>query len=120
LRAEPTVFLDQELRALVGCALRERLIKERFAVPVVSVGALHSHLLSELPDDPRTIRAIIGRSKRAACEAVKHIQPGTIWSAGGQFTPIRDEGHYDNTYRYIEAQARSWIWSERKGEYWNR
>jgi hypothetical protein len=118
-RAEPTVFLDREMWSLIGCAIRDRLIKEKFEVLVVSVGALHSHALTELPNDPRAIRAIIGRCKRAACEAVKHIQPGTLWSAGGQFTPIKDDGHRENTYRYIETQRHSWVCSQRKGEYWN-
>jgi hypothetical protein len=119
-RAEPTVFLDHELWPLIGRAIRDRLRKEGFAILTVSVGALHSHALTELPDDPKTIRAIIGRCKRAACEAVKHVQPGTIWSAGGEFKPIKDDRHHENSYQYVEDQVHSWVWSERKGEYWNR
>jgi hypothetical protein len=118
-RAEPTVFLDCELWPLIGGAVRDRLKKEGFKVLTVSVGALHSHCLTELPDDPRTIRAIVGRCKRTACEAVKHVQPGTIWSAGGEFKQIKDEEHHENSYGYIEDQRHSWVWSERKGEYWN-
>jgi REP element-mobilizing transposase RayT len=104
---------------LIGRAFRDQLIKENFKVVSMSVGAVHSHCLSELPDDRKMIKAIVGRCKRAACEAIKNVQPGTIWAAGGELKPIADDEHFGNAYDYIFDQPRAWVWCERDGEAWN-
>jgi REP element-mobilizing transposase RayT len=112
VHSEKLVEIPKHLRATIGRALIARLEKEGFRVLAVSVSYDHAHILVELPDNIARIRRIIGRCKRAACEAVKHKLAGKIWSAGGDWDPIDDREHQDNSYSYALTKQgpRAWTW----------
>ena len=117
-RSGEPVTIPHALRSAVAKAFQEWLQKEGHGVLVVACGGKHLHALAELPDDMATIRAIIGRCKRAACEAVERELPGPIWAASGQFKRIKDQSHHRNAYRYIrdEQGPGAWVWTFREGD----
>lgn len=112
-RAVPAVKLPASARALVGRAFLKRLKVEGHQVLVVSVSAMHVHLLAELPEDRGQAKLTIGRCKRAACDAVKSQISGRIWSAGGEYRLIRDRAHQVNAFHYIREQQGegAWVWT---------
>ena len=110
------VHIPLNLRVPILEALVGRLKKEGFLILTASVGALHAHALVELPDHRATVRRIIGRCKRCACEAVKRELPGSIWSASGEFKPVNTRSHQRRAYKYIyedqEPDAATWSYKD--------
>jgi len=117
-RSSAAVEIAKLLRAPIGRAIVARLEKEGYRVLAVSVFFDHVHVLVELPDNVTLVKRIVGRCKRAACEAVKHEMPGRIWSAGGDWNAIDDPEHQENSYNYTltEQGPRAWTWSFKDGE----
>lgn len=72
-------------------------------------------MLVKLPDDPPTMRAIVGKAKKMASRSIRKQLPGKVWSAAGKFKRIRDRQHQINTFNYIlyEQGPTAWAWSER-------
>ena len=62
----------------------------------------------------------MGFSKRQACEAIRLHLTGEVWSAGGTFKLIKDEGHHRNTYEYIRDKQGpgTFVWTFRGEEHW--
>ena len=108
-------LIGPHLREVVARAFLSRLLKEKFLVLAVAVSERHVHALVLLPDDRALIREIIGRCKRAACEAVKHEMTGALWADGGEFKQVRDRAHQLNVYKYIlvDQGPGAWTWSYR-------
>jgi len=112
------VKISKLLRSIIGLAIIARLKKEGYRILAISVSFDHVHILVELPDDIPTIKRIMGRCKRNACEAVKHEMPGTIWSSGGDWKPVDDQERQDNSYNYVltKQRPRAWTWSFKDGQ----
>jgi REP element-mobilizing transposase RayT len=89
-------------------------------VVVISVNGQHVHALVELPDDRAEIRRIIGKCKQRASHALRDMLPGSIWSEGGEFKPIKDDSHYANAFDYIRTKQGpdALVWSIRAEENW--
>lgn len=107
------VRLSVELRPIVGRALVATLAADGWHVLAASVSSDHAHILIELPDDVRTIKAIIGDAKRISSRAIKAWIAGSVWSAGCDYEPIKDESHQRNAFNYILTKqgSDSWRWS---------
>jgi hypothetical protein len=76
---------------------------------------VHGHLLVELPDNIRRVRAIVGEAKRSSSREVKAELPGSLWAAGGTYKPVVTRQHLIKAFEYIlyEQGADAWMWSER-------
>jgi hypothetical protein len=115
-RAGERVIIPLALRIPVLQALVGRLKEEGHTVLSASAGATHAHALVRLPDHLPTIRQIIGRCKRRACEAVKNELTGPVWSAGGEFKPVFTRSHHRCAFIYIydeqEEDAATWCYRD--------
>ena len=105
---------------MIAKAFVERLAKEKFRVLCVSCSEEHLHALPELPQDRPTVKQIIGRCKRHACDAVAHLLQGSIWAADGEYKPVRTESHQQNAYDYITRKQGpgTFVWTFHGEEYW--
>src|SRR5690242_11549259 len=70
-RAREAVRIPFSFRAVVGRAIIKTLREMRFRVILVAVGKVHGHVVVELPNDMKRIRAIIGDAKRKSSRAIK-------------------------------------------------
>jgi hypothetical protein len=115
--ARDEVRIGQALRKTVGQALLSSLLGRHYRVLAVAVGKVHAHLLVELPESPRTVRAVVGDAKRVSSRAVKKHLPGSVWSAGGTFKIVNNDSHLRRAHDYIlyEQGSESWTWSFRDG-----
>jgi len=112
-RAASPTRIPHDLKPVVGQALIADLVERGYRVLAVSVCSDHAHLVVELPDAPRQIRAVIGEAKRASSRAVKHQMPGSIWSAGCDPRPKTRRWALAGAIRYVrDRQGQgSWTWS---------
>ncbi len=85
---------------------------------MIAVLGHHVHVLVELPSDREAADHEIGRCKQAAALAVKDLIAVKLWARKSGLTPIRDQSHQRNTYRYIckHAAEGAWVWTYREGE----
>jgi hypothetical protein len=105
------VMIPAALRPMVGEAILAKLLKLELRVLAVSVAGMHSHLLVELPDNPITIRHLIGQCKSVSSHAIRERLPGRVWAYGGGFKPVDDPEHQRNVYTYILNQSDAWTWT---------
>jgi len=107
------VKLPVEIRAIVGKALVASLLDDGWSVLATSVSSDHAHVLVELPDDVRSIKAMVGNAKRVSSRAIKAWIAGSVWSEGCDYESIKDISHQRNAFSYIlnKQGADSWTWS---------
>ena len=110
ISGEPVVIPD-ELRETVGRAMIADLGKRGCRVLALAVAGTHVHYLAEMPEKTSKYRDIVGRSKTAACYAVRDEMPGRVWGRNATYKPIKDEQHQRNTFSYIRNQKNAWIWT---------
>ena len=84
-RCPTAVRIEHAWKPIVGLALHDWLIDAGYRVLAVSVGFDHAHLVIELPEGPRQVRAVIGDAKKHASLAAP--KSGALWSAGCDFRP---------------------------------
>ena len=119
-RSGAPVSLDREIRIII---LREFVLKMRALehdIRACSVGEEHLHAIPELPDDYKLMKREVGKCKQKASHAVRDMLPGSIWSEGGAFKELEDDGHLGNTLSYIRTkqEAGTIVWSEIDDENW--
>jgi REP element-mobilizing transposase RayT len=106
------VAIPPQLRRTVLEAFVKALIEAGWRVLVASCSDKHLHALAELPASRDRTKQIVGQAKRAASLAVRREMPGSIWSAGGEYKPVKDRRHQVETFQYIrerqEAGAHAW------------
>ena len=112
-KAEVTIPLD--LRPVVGRAIVRFLLDLKLRVLVVAVGKVHAHAVVEIVDDLREVKRVMGEAKRFASRSVTDSIPGRLWSTGGKFVRIENDGHLKSAYEYdLYDQGRwAWTWSFR-------
>ena len=119
-KSRPEVHFANELRRMIGTALRDDLKAKGHRVLTVAVGKVHAHALVELPDNILRIRAIVGDAKRRSSRAVRQYLPGSIWAAGGTYKPVESRAHQRRAFRYIlyDQGPGAWTWSfqDKSGE----
>jgi REP element-mobilizing transposase RayT len=111
------VWIARGLQQTVGRSIVEHFQKVGYRVLTVAVTRVHAHALVELPDNIVKIRTIVGEAKRVSSRAVKDSLPGSVWSAGGTYKPIRDSAHQRNAYDYIlyDQGPGAWTWCFQDG-----
>jgi REP element-mobilizing transposase RayT len=116
---EPITF-DVSLRIVVVQTFVRKLSRLDHRVIACSCSDKHLHALCELPSDYKSVVREVGKGKQRVSHALRDILPGTIWSAGGEYKPIRDRGHLQNTYHYIrkKQEAQTVVWSHARDEDW--
>jgi acetylornithine deacetylase len=115
LKQEP-VKIPPELRAVVGAAVRERLVALGAQVIAVSVSATHVHLLAKMPDDKSVTRDWMGLAKKHAWFLARDKGwKGQLWGKRSKATPIKDRAHQENTFNYIVRHKKegAWVWAFR-------
>jgi hypothetical protein len=107
-------------RPLIVKGFLSRLRKEGFQTLAIACASAHLHALVEAPIDLRTVKAIAGRCKRQACERIKHLRTGHLWSAGGKFKRVKDRAHQLNVYDYItnRQEPGAFVWTFKGETYW--
>jgi hypothetical protein len=107
------IVIPNELRPVVGTALRAGLEQEGGRVLVVSVSARHVHVQTELDGDDARIP--MGKAKLKAWHAVQSRGwTHKLWAKRCKVVRIRDRAHQRRVYRYILAHRDegAWVWSE--------
>ncbi|MCC6909144.1 MAG: hypothetical protein IT430_14475 [Phycisphaerales bacterium] len=112
----PAVVVPIEVRPIIGARLLEGLFGQGVRVLVIAVAGMHAHLLTELPEDRRAAKQVVGKAKNFSSRKVRRLVPGRIWAGGGALKPIRDKAHQRNTYRYIRDRqgVGAWVWTFRE------
>jgi hypothetical protein len=111
------VTTPHDLKCVVGRALIEYFLGEKFRILCLAVAKVHTHGVVELPCDLRKVRQIIGQAKHHASRRVINRIPGSLWSDGGKFVPVLDDGHLRAAYEYdlYEQGPSAWTWAFRDG-----
>ena len=109
-RSGPVVKIPEHLYDDIGQAFLRKCRKGEHQVLAVSVGATHSHLQVELPDDYIGAQQFSYRLKQAGSHAVRDTLPGTIWARGSKPIEIRDRAHQKKVFRYICDHAKEGDW----------
>jgi len=107
------IRLSKECRRIIGQVIVQCLLNMGYRCLCAAVDEIHAHILAELPVNRDEVKVVIGDVKRRASRAVKSILPGSVWSAGGEFKPIRDQSHQSNVFGYIlyDQGDDAWTWS---------
>jgi hypothetical protein len=119
LLKQPPVYLTNKQRAIVGRALVDMLTEQRIELLVLSLDAIHFHLLGQFPNSQ--VRPMVGRAKKHAYfELHEQGFVGHLWGAGANVVPINDRKHQLNVFGYIgDHKAKgAWVWTFREGIYW--
>ena len=119
-RSGDPVDFDLDVRVIVCREFVRKLRSLGFAVVACSVGKRHLHVVVELASDYADRRKAIGKCKQKASHAVRELLPGNIWSEGGEFKPIADDGHLANATAYVRTkqEAGTVVWSDQPDENW--
>lgn len=113
--ARPPVKIPRVQRILIGRALIVFFRERGFRLYAVAVSDSHAHFVVELPWELRKVKLIVGEAKRISSRAVKDRLPGSVWSAGGTFKPVREPSHLRSAYDYtlFKQGNDAWTWSFR-------
>ncbi|MHB1156080.1 MAG: hypothetical protein ACYC26_04495 [Phycisphaerales bacterium] len=111
------ITLPAHPRSIVGQAIIQHLTEEDYPLLAVSVDDRHAHFVVQLPDDPPTMRTIVGHAKRKSSRAIKAEMPGEVWASGGDFDPVDDPEHLRNAVHYVlyKQGPGAWAWSYKLG-----
>ncbi len=118
-RSTAPVRIPRQLFPHIGHKLIEKIHAQGHRLLVVSVDAVHVHLLVELPRERKRIKHLVGLWKQAASHAVRHEMPGRLWAEDCDPEPMNDQAHQRNTFYYIlkHAQHGAWTWHfDQEGE----
>ena len=111
-RSPDEVIIPEALRLTIVEAFALALIGMGWRVLVASCSDKHLHALAELPTNRAQTKRIVGDAKRIASREVRREMPGSVWSAGGEYKPIKNRDHQVETFFYIlerqEVGARVW------------
>ncbi len=111
---QPAVVLGPEWRAVVGEGFRDRLEQEGAMVLCVAVGGQHVHALAKMP--PACARNWVGLAKRHVTFVMHDREwEGLVWAKRSKETPVKDQKHQQNVFKYIlrHAEEGAWVWSFR-------
>ena len=119
-RSEEKIRLPRSVRDCIAKTLSKVLTEAGYRVLAISVSSDHAHIVVELPDNVRQVKAIIGDAKRLASRAIKRTHPGSVWSAGCDYEPVDDRPRLKSEVEYVllKQGADSWTWSFRDGGMW--
>jgi acetylornithine deacetylase len=117
LLKQAPVRLSAEMRAVVGAAVRERLIELGAEVIVVAMSATHAHILAKMPNAKAVTRDWVGRAKKHAWYLARDQGwKGQVWGKRSKATAIKDYDHQTNAFNYIVRHGEkegAWVWTYR-------
>jgi hypothetical protein len=111
LKRNPVAF-PENLRSVVGEAMRDQLVRLGADVLCVAVSGQHAHLLAKLPEGQA--RHLLGLAKKHVWFVLREQGWKTqLWGKRGKEILIEDRQHQVNTYRYIldHVHEGAWVWS---------
>jgi hypothetical protein len=115
----PPLRLEAGQRRLVCLALAEKLTVLGTEPLVVSMDAVHFHLLARfVADNPRIV---VGRVKRhATFELTAAGVARRAWAKGSHAKPIRSRRHQVAVFDYLvgHREKGAFVWTFRDGEVW--
>jgi hypothetical protein len=117
---QPPVHLDNIQRETAGRALVEWFVEHDIEILVLSIDAIHYHLLARFRD--KRVWPRVGRAKKHAYHELRNRgYEGKLWQRGCDVVPITDRQHQLNVFRYITRHKEhgAWIWTFREGLYWS-
>ncbi|MDB5322945.1 MAG: hypothetical protein JWN40_4576 [Phycisphaerales bacterium] len=98
------ILIPSTVRQRIAEVFANHLRSQGWPVSIASASETHVHALSLLPVDRRQTKRIVGDAKRVASRSVKAEMPGSIWSEGGTYKPVRNIAHYKAAYEYIRTR----------------
>jgi acetylornithine deacetylase/succinyl-diaminopimelate desuccinylase family protein len=119
---QPPVRLTPAFRAVVGAALRERLVHLGAEVIAVAMTARHAHILAKMPDAKKVTRHWVGLAKKHAWFLARDEEwtgqtkwTGQMWAKRSKATRVKDRQHHENAFDYIVAHKYkgAWLWTFR-------
>jgi len=113
------VHLDRHARRAAGQALVEMLRQQNTELLVLSMDAVHFHLLGRFAGGG--IRSVVGRAKKHAYHVLRSAgHTGRLWARRCRPLPVTDRAHQLNVFRYIRNHGArgAWVWTFREGLYW--
>src|SRR6185437_8982917 len=94
------VILSPDWRAIVGTALKDKLLLLGAQLLRLSVNGQHVHYLAKMP--PSVPRDWTGIAKKHAWfEARERGWTGMLWAKRSKATPVKDRAHQLNVFGYI-------------------
>jgi len=119
LLKQPPVHLTVAQRVVAGRALVEMLVDQEIEMLVLSLDAIHFHLLGRFCN--AQVRPIVGHAKKHAYFQLRNLGfVGRLWENGTHVVPITDRKHQLHAFRYIcnHGAKGAWVWTFREGLYW--
>ncbi len=119
LLKQPPVHLTTAQRPIVGRALVEMLSMQGIELLVLSLDAIHYHLLGRFQDSQ--VRPIVGRAKKHAYFVLRDAGfVGHLWGSSSNVVPITGRKHQLNVFDYVRRHVDegAWVWTFREGIYW--
>jgi len=141
LNREPVILSPDARRVCVDAMVYAWVEVHGVEVLVVSVSAMHMHVLERLGrvppkpisaqkpapsrgglrerDPARYYMAIAKERSAKALSAAELVTPGGVWAKRGKIVPIKDRSHQLNVYRYIleHQDEGAVVWSYRDGDF---
>lgn len=114
------VRLSKAQREEAGKAIVDSFFMQKIEALVVSVDAVHYHILGRFRD--RKVRYHVGHAKLHAYHRLrKRWTFGKVWQRLCNVTPIADREHQLSAFYYIQdhKDAGAWIWTFQEGPYWH-
>ena len=103
-RCPEEVVIPVALRQRIVESFVKALVHAGWRVLVASCSDKHLHALAQLPASRERTKQIVGEAKRSASLAVRREMPGSVWSAGGEYKPVKDRRHHLETFQYIRKR----------------
>ena len=119
LLKHPPVRLSPPQREVAGRAMVDSLRAGGFEPLVLSLDALHYHILARFRD--RRVRRFVGQAKLNAWYRLRERwDVKEVWQRLCDVTPIEDREHQVRVFHYIQNHKNvgAWIWTFREGLYW--
>ena len=116
---QEVVTLSEDLRGVVGAALKEHLDKLGALLIALAVAPQHVHFLAKMPAGKS--RDWAGFVKRHAWFVLRERgRVGKLWGKRSKAVPVRDRAHQLNAFAYIkrhvEQGAWVWVWTKEGGK----
>lgn len=115
------VLLDDDEKRIAGQAMVEMLMDQGVELLVLSLDAVHCHLLARFGN--LLSRQAVGRAKKHAYHIlVDRGRQGRVWEKKCRTLPVRSRSHQLNVYQYIldHATKGAWVWTFKEGLYWRK
>ena len=119
LLKHPPVRLNREQQKVAGRAMVDELVAKGIEVLVLSMDAIHYHILARFHD--KRVRPVVGLAKLNAYHRLRdQWKVQKAWERLSHVKPVTDRTHQVNVFNYIlsHKEKGAWVWNYREGLYW--